>query len=44
MFGCVSIPAFALLVGIPIGTASSAVGVQKLQELSKWLKKKEQKA
>ena len=36
---CVSISAFAYLVGIPIGITSSAIGlkiVQQIQELESW--------
>ena len=38
--GCVSISSFALLVSIPIGIASSVVGL-KLKTVSQLLRKKE---
>ena len=50
--GCVSVSAFALLVGIPIGIASSAIGLKigvitakiaSICQLSKKKKKKERK-
>ena len=39
--GCVSIPAFTSLVGIPIGVTSSAIGL-KIKKLSQELKSRSQ--